>query len=209
MKNFIKAGLVAVALLVNISANAQIPLEFGVKAGVNMSNFGGDSKDIEAKAGFNIGVTVDYAISSELYVLSGLELTTKGAKSKTTTPFGKKQETTMNPMYLQLPVHLGYKLEIAPETKLVFHAGPYIAYGIGGKNKTSIKDDDVTHSTESKFFGDKGCDKLDLGVGLGVNVEFGKIGVGLGYDFGLNNISGNSSAKMKNQNTYLTVGYKF
>jgi hypothetical protein len=209
MKNFIKASLVAVALLVNISANAQIPLELGVKAGVNLSNFGGDIENYEAKAGFNIGITVDYAIASELYLLSGLELTTKGAKSKETIYNGTKQETSINPIYLQLPVHLGYKLEMAPETKLVFHAGPYIAYGIGGKAKESKKINDVNHSTDTKIFGDNGYDKLDIGVGLGASVELGKIGVGLGYDFGLNNISGESAYKVKNQNAYLTVGYKF
>ncbi|MDR2954228.1 MAG: PorT family protein [Prevotella sp.] len=51
--------------------------------------------------------------------------------------------------------------------------------------------------------------RFDFGVGLGAGAEFGKIGVGLGYDFGLANISDESGFSIKTQNAYLTLGYKF
>lgn len=214
MKTILKTSLIAIALLLGISANAQEkPLTFGVKAGMNLSNFSGDG-DSDSKIGFNAGVTVDYALSSDLYLLSGLELTTKGAKaeySESESGVSVKYKATATPMYLQLPVHLGYKLTVTEGTKIVFHAGPYIAYGIGGKTKTKASANalsiDINHEDKEDFFGDEGAKRFDFGVGLGAGVEFGKIGVGLGYDFGLTKLydEGNS----KNMNAYLTVGYKF
>lgn len=223
MKTIIKTSLLAIALLIGISANAQDkPLTFGVKAGMNLSNFSGDGADgSDAKIGFNVGFTVDYALTQDLYLMTGLDFTIKGAKDKG--EFYEEiegidveidGEVKANPMYLQLPVHVGYKMNIAENTKIVIHAGPYIAYGLGGKMKisgkasaggVSVPIDDI----KTDFFGDDAYDRFDFGLGMGVGVEFGKIGAGLGYDLGLTNISGDSDYKVRNMNAYLTVGYKF
>lgn len=210
MKKIFKTSLFIMALFLAINANAQdSPIQLGVKAGANMSNFGGDIKDTKAKFGFNVGVTLDYNFTPNVALLTGLEFTTKGAKAKDTE---YTKDASANAMYLQLPVHVGYKLDVAEGTKIVFHAGPYIAYGIGGKSKST--DEGVKEKDD--FFGseeDGGFKRFDFGVGAGVGAEFGKIGVGLGYDFGLTNIAHKAeegeSFKVKNQNAYLTVGYKF
>ncbi|MDL2303325.1 PorT family protein [Dysgonomonas sp. OttesenSCG-928-D17] len=221
MRTILKTSLVAIALLIGVSASAQdTPITFGVKVGANLSNFSGDL-DMDAKFGFNAGVTLDYAFTPDVYLLTGLEFTTKGAKRKT-----GDNSFTMNPMYLQLPIHVGYKLTVADNTRLVFHAGPYVAYGLGGKTTTKT----AGIKTKGDFFGsekDGGYKRFDFGVGLGVGAEFGKINVGLGYDFGLLNIARggyegsfdlgdfgtieieSSDYKVRNMNAYLTVGYKF
>lgn len=226
MKTF-KIILIASVLAFTIHANAQdSPARFGIKGGVNLSDFSGDLKDTESRLGFNVGITLDYAFTSDIYLMTGLELTTKGVKAE----FSKSEQVTdlvtektivkMSPMYLQLPVHVGYKLNIADNTKLVFHAGPYMAYGIGGKAKyevrTTSSEGISDESYKENFFGKNGAAKrFDFGLGLGVGVEFGKIGVGLGHDFGLLNIAKNykgsegTNLKMRNTNGYLTVGYKF
>jgi len=222
MKTFFKASLIAVALLLGISLNAQDkPLTFGVKAGMNLANFGGDGADgMDAKIGFNVGVTVDYALTQDLYLLTGLEFTMKGAKDKGSismidedfevVSFEGKQ--TCNPMYLQVPIHLGYKLAIDDNTKIVLHAGPYLAYGVGGKVNTKGTYTEAGQAfsidSDTDFFGKDKFKRFDLGLGLGVGAEFGKIGVGLGYDFGLLNIA-DGGDKVRNMNASLTVGYKF
>ena len=46
MRTILKSSLVVVAFLLAVSINAQDkPLTFGVKAGMNLSNFGGDGAD--------------------------------------------------------------------------------------------------------------------------------------------------------------------
>lgn len=201
MKTMIKTCFIAVAILLGVNANAQDkPLEFGVKAGVNLSNMTGDINNTDAKVGFNVGVTMDYALSPDVYLLTGLELTTKGFKY--TSSLGK---VTLNPMYLQLPVHVGYKLAVAEGTKVVFHAGPYVAYGIAGK--ATVKND--LGKEKENVFSTGGLKEFDFGLGIGAGLEFGKIGVGLGWDFGLVNVWDADNVKVKNMNGYLSLGYKF
>lgn len=206
MKTIIRMSLVAVAMIFCVAVNAQVSL--GVKAGVNLSNYGGDIDDTDAKAGFNVGLTAEFGLPlTSMYILSGLELNTKGAKYE---EGGYK--LTSNAMYLQLPVHFGYRISALETFGVSFHAGPYIAYGIGGKTKIE--------GVKFDTFGDDGLKEFDFGLGLGVNAEFSKLSVGIGYDFGLANIARNiemeigdlnlkSDVKVRNMNAYLSVGYKF
>ncbi|MDR2954226.1 MAG: PorT family protein [Prevotella sp.] len=202
MKTIIRTTLILAVLIFGINtANAQIgPLSLGIKAGVNLSNV----TDGDAKVGFNGGVTVDFALPADLYLMSGLEYSLKGAKID-------EIDTKLNLSYLQLPVHLGYKLDIISGAKIVFHAGPYVGYAVDGKWKSGGVSVDAFGDEIAQVAG--GIAKLkrfDFGVGLGAGVEFGKIGVGLGYDFGLADIyDGNLDGSIKNKNAYLTVGYKF
>ena len=113
-------------------------------------------------------------------------------------------------MYLQLPVHYAYKMDVTPGTRIVFHAGPYVAYGIGGKRNASIGNIDADWDVDN-IFGDAMTQykPFDAGLGLGVGAEFGPILVDLGWDMGLVNISNADNGDIKNQNAYLSVGYKF
>ncbi len=214
MKSIFKTSLIAVVLLIGITASAQEkPLTFGVKAGVNLSNMGGDASGTDAKIGFQGGVTLDYAITPELYIISGLNVSTKGFKMKDVemdfSDWGKGDysgDVTFNPIYLELPIHLGYKLRVADNTKLVFQAGPYLAYGVGGK--ATIKKN-IGGEEKGNVFSTGGLKEFDFGFGGAVGAEFGKIGVNLGYDFGFVNVADTDEGKFKNMNAYLTVGYKF
>ncbi len=201
MKTIIKTSLVALALLVSVGASAQLPVSFGVKAGANLSNL--SEGDMDAKVGFNVGITADINVAPSLYVLTGLELTTKGAKYDAEV-LGIKSSVTLNPMYLQLPIHVGYKLEVVPGTNIVFRAGPYLAYGLGGKSTVKV----AGEKQKNDFFGDDGADRFDFGIGGGVGAEFGKISATLGYDFGLTKLWDADGAP-KNRNAYLSLGYRF
>lgn len=224
MKKIYKLGFIALFSVLGINASAQSPITWGVKAGVNLSNasikdYQGDSK---AKVGFQVGVTAEYAITNDFYLQSGLSFTTKGSKgewTETVLNTTAKAETTINQMYLQLPIMAAYKLEVVPGTKIVFNAGPYLAYGLGGKSKTkwstnsSIVDLDYENE-EYDTFDDGNLKKFDFGLGAGVGVEFGQIVVGLNYELGLTNIADNKDsdykdASYKNRNASLTVGYRF
>ena len=206
MKTIIKTSLIAIALLIGVSANAQkSPVIFGVKAGINLSSVGGDSDGADSKVGFQVGVTMDIPLTQEFYVASGLNFTTKGFKVNGFAYENSYADTKFNPMYLELPIHIGYKLPVAENTKLNFHAGPYIAYGVGGKFSAKVGG----HKGDVNVFSTGLLKEFDAGFGLGAGSEFGKIGVGIGYDFGFVNIVDQSGGKLKNQNAYLTLGYKF
>ncbi len=137
-------------------------------------------------------------------------------------------DATADAMYLQLPLHFAYKINLAPDTRLVLHAGPYAAYGVGGKTttKSSVKvlgnvpanqkaavDEAVkklnTKSEVNTFDKKAGYKPFDAGVGAGVGAEFGSFFVDLGWDMGLLNIARTKDSSLKTQNAYLSIGYKF
>jgi hypothetical protein len=210
----LKVTLIAVAILIGTNAGAQnSPVTFGVKGGVNLSNFRGDVEQNKPIFGFNAGVTMDYAFAPGMYLMTGLELTTKGTKQEEKED-GDSWKETMSPMYLQLPVHFGYKIDVAPGTRVVLHAGPYVAYGIGGKSTIKLNGKEIGSTnifSDTEIDGEKipAAEAFDYGVGLGTGIEFGKITIGLGYDLGLANFTGVKEVKMHNMNAALTVGYKF
>lgn len=214
MKTIIKTSLIAIALLIGVNASAQDkPVTFGVKAGVNLSNVGGDATGTDAKIGFQVGLTLDYALTQDVYLLSGLNFTTKGFKLKNAaldfSELGLGDyvgDVTVNPIYLELPIHIGYKLKVAENTKITFQVGPYLAYGIEGKATAKYSGGEES----GNVFSTGGFKEFDFGFGLGVGAEFGKIAANIGYDFGFVNVADtNGNGKLKNRNAYLTFGYKF
>ncbi|NDV96978.1 PorT family protein [Dysgonomonas sp. 521] len=216
MRIIIKTGLAAIVFLIAISVNAQDkPLTFGIKAGMNISNFSGDGvDDSDARIGFNAGVTLDITLTPDVYLLTGLEFTTKGAKTKglvnATDASGALIEGSgkCNPMYLQLPLHIGYKIGTLGDMRFVVHTGPYIAYGIAGSYKVDGKAAGM-ESIDTDIFSSAFFKKFDMGLGFGVGAEFGKICTAINCDFGLINISKMEGEKIRNMSVAISVGYKF
>lgn len=195
MKNFIKISFVALALLLGTNASAQLlPVSLGIKGGVNLSSMDIKGAKTKSKAGYNAGLTLDVNLPANLAIMTGLEVTTKGAKAK-------GGDGTINATYLQLPVHMGYRLKLVPGVSAHFDLGPYFAQGLGGK----VKED----GEKSNTFGDDALKKFDWGLGVGVGVTFlGKFQVRAGYDHGFANIA-REEGNVKNRNAFLSVGYKF
>lgn len=173
-------------------------VSWNAKAGLNLSNWtGADVQGNNAKLGFKIGVGMEYAFNNIWSLQPSLFLSTKGTKYSES---GLK--VTVNQMYLDLPVYVQARVHIEGDTNLIFSAGPYIAYGIGGKISSNIS------SNDADTFGNDGLDEFDAGVGFGVGLEFGKVLVGLDGQVGSVNLKDVEGAA-KNINFSVTLGYKF
>lgn len=206
-------ALLAVSGIVTAQEN-----RFSIKGGITASNFTGDDlNDKSAKIGFNVGLGADFGITPNVSIQSGLYLLSKGAEFKAGTE-SVNLKRKVNALYLQVPVHAALKFDVAPDTKVVLHAGPYAAYGIGGKTKlegnigsTSLKltEYDTFAKVESNNYVGLGYKRFDAGLGIGFGAEFGQFLVDLGWDMGLINISQWNNGKVKNQTGYLSVGYVF
>jgi hypothetical protein len=234
-----KKIVLVLAMVAVVGAVCAQGLSLGIKGGANMSNlYGKEVKDTKMKLGFNVGVAADYEFESNVAIQSGLYFTTKGAKLSSTNIDQKvgdiklsgTVDKTANAMYLQVPLHLAYKIDVTPGARVVLHAGPYAAYGVGGKisgkstvkvsgNVTAdqkaavdaaLKQINASTTTSVNTFDKKmGYKPFDAGVGIGVGAEFGSLLVDLGWDMGLLNISRNKDVNVKNQNAHLAVGFKF
>jgi hypothetical protein len=201
MKN-LRFTLFAVVLFVVTVANAQV--SFGVQGGINLSTI--SDRDAEPKVGFNIGVLTDIDLTHNMGIRSGVFFTTKGMREVKSLICGETGTIryTTNLMYLQLPVHIAYRIDVSPGTRVVFHAGPYIAYGVDGTIRRNGGDRTDAFGCRTTQF-----QPFDWGLGIGVGVEFNRILVGIGWDFGLFEISNRSGERARNQNAFLSVGYRF
>lgn len=230
MKKF-KLSLI-IAMLGIVSLVSAQSASLNVKGGLNMSSFYGNNlsgKDV--KPGYHAGIALDLEFADDISLQTGLYFTSKGAEyshfepqteDKAANGFDGYVEYSVSANYIHLPLHLAYKMDVTPSTRVFFHAGPYFAYGVSGK-RNYIKGWEKGNYTEvlgpenANTFSDEGGFKpFDMGLGLGVGAEFGVIVIDLGWDMGFKNISKMNRGiakinkeKIKNQSTYLSIGYKF
>lgn len=205
MKHLLKLSFISLALLLATNVNAQsLPVSMGIKGGINVSN--SSSKTTKSKVGYNAGLTLDVNLPSNVAIMTGLEITSKGVKMK-------DADLKVDATYLQLPIHIGYKMEVAPGVTAHFDIGPYFAQGVWGKTKGTLpieglvgqENVDVNQNT----FGDDVLKRFDWGIGIGVGTTFmGKFQLLAGYDHGIAS-SKIMGEKLRNRNAFLSLGWKF
>ncbi len=182
-----------VACVMSLSAQGTFVPEITV--GMNVATVNQDG--VTSRIGFHAGVRGDYYFSGQdgAYLNAGLLLSLKGYKVEADW-FDETVKETLNPYYLELPIHFGYKYSITDNVAVFADFGPYFAVGLFGKTEGY----DV--------FGDDGIKRFDMGLGLRGGVEFNnKFNVSLGYDWGMLDII--DEVKVKNRNFMLSLGYKF
>jgi hypothetical protein len=186
--------------------------KFGILAGPNFSSatvknaIPGSGKETgDLVVGVRAGVTVDLPLAEEFYIGTGLLYAGKGSKDKD----NNNLKTTLS--YLQLPINFVFKPEVG-NGWLNLGAGPYVAYGIGGKHKGTIGN----VSTELDPYDDESTiaklKRFDAGLGIVAGYEM-KQGLyfGLNADLGLVNAYDNTDndRSWKNTSFGVSLGYKF
>lgn len=155
MKKFLMTAVLGMFALAGFSQ-----VKWDAKFGMNFSNM---TKIDESKAlpGFTLGVGMDYGFNENWSLQSGLMISSKGFKFKEGDWKGKYR-----PIYLDIPILAAYKFNISDNTKFVINAGPYLAIGLGGKNKETDEED-------IKLFDKDGYDwkRFDLGIQYGIGLE--------------------------------------
>lgn len=215
-------------MLALFSMGAYAQVSWNAKAGMNISNWSGDygvSQSTNSKLGFKMGVGMEYGFNKMWSIQPSLFLSTKGMKV-TDAPMAKGVyeitdfSYTVNQVYLEMPINAQVRFAVCKKMNIVVAAGPYFAYGIGGKATSKTTVNGVTVELSSNTFGDKAnegeapdlnLNKFDAGIGTGVALEFSKLSLGLETQFGLTNLikGDNSSESVKNTNIGLTLGYRF
>lgn len=210
-------------LVCGLTANAQ-GFHYGVEAGINLSHPDMTySTTTKTRVGAVVGVRGEYDFQSNtngLYISAALKWAQKGHKTESFLGHNGvpnsyvKGKVTLN--YLELPIHIGYKLALSNQVSLFGEAGPYIGYAAWGKTKYDVIGQNQT--IEKKVF-DKndGFKRFDAGVGIDLGVQLYKhYQVRLGYERGLTQIENNKNipagspkSKYHNSNFNITLGYTF
>jgi hypothetical protein len=138
----------------------------------------------------------------------------------------------MNELYIQLPIMMAARLNLGKNYSASLSAGPYIAYGIGGKTSGEMEEYDYSSeynpNRSYRFridtFGNRIDDKMgnkrfDAGLMFGLNIEYHKFIFGAELQLGmikvndqLDNLlqsSGIEKFSPKNLASFFTVGYRF
>ncbi len=182
-------------------------VSFNVKAGLNLSSYIGENSDnSKFKPGVRLGVGMEYQFNEMVALQPSLFFSQKGAKYSGDYKGNiadADADVKINQLYLELPINVQFRFNIADNTNLVVNAGPYLACGIAGKSKMDMGNVEYKEDT----FGDDALKRFDAGLGVGVALEFGKIIAGLEGQFGLVDVQ--KVGNPKNMNFSIVVGYKF
>jgi len=197
---------------------------YGVKDGLNLSkvfakdNLGNYNEDAMWKTGFHAGATVEFKLNKLWSLETGLLLSTKGYKSMfEDTAFGDfvKSESTTSLYYIDIPFNFKAGFTVK-NSKFYASLGPYIGFGIYGKEKGEFTFQGQTESFDEpiEWGSDEENDKvrrLDFGFAMGIGLEFKSIQIGFSYHQGLANISAyrQDGATVRNSVLGLSIAYRF
>lgn len=166
---------------------------FGVKAGVNLSNFNrGDVGTQNMRIGFNLGLFTELAVGENFSIQPELLLSTKGNRATYGMSGGVPDilnvegDVKTNLTYIDIPILA--KVTIGEVFNI--HVGPYASYLIGAN---ASGDGDV-------FNGSNEIDRdnfktWDYGLAAGLGVDLDVVTIGGRYNLGLVNVADTRVAK--------------
>lgn len=185
--------------------------QFGLKAGLNVSdiNNGASGTDMKAKTGLYVGVTATIPVSEEFSVQPELIYNQLGAKTNLY-DFGGiigNVSTTTKLDYISLPIMLQYNFP----SNFYVELGPEFSYMISAKQglSTSI----ISPSTDINM---DYLNRLNVGAGFGAGYNLNKnIGINARYTLGLTGLGKDGNVtdyfldSAKNNNLQVGVNFKF
>lgn len=211
-------------LLLSSSLHGQ---RFALKAGLNAANVTGDMEDLQwggsfptnYQANFHLEAAVEYPLSSNFSIQSGLKYNGKGHRhySQATNYFlnlSYVSEVAARLYYLDIPLTLKMRIPKVGCETYVFGGG-YFGVGLHGKrvSKNTFIDRSSEKFERSVEFGDdKGYERIDYGGLLGIGMHFGSLFFEVSYTLGLPDLSNATNfGNLENKNRLLSIslGYQF
>jgi hypothetical protein len=200
---------VATLFAIGFTAHAQ-EIKYGVKAGLNLADWGGDAENTNVRPGLNAGVLAEikfnnFALQPEIvYSQQGTKLTINNYSGNDLT---SSLEMTSKLDYINVPIALKYYVIEG----LSLQAGPQIGFLVSAKEKAKLKANGESVSVEMDA--KDGYEKVDFALfgGIGYDLPIG-IFVQARYNAGLSNINKDPDTvdiELTNNVFSFSVGYKF
>ena len=180
-----KRFLIIPVLMLFLCGTAHSQIRFGVKAGVNFTNFDWSSSNNL------INGNVDNATGWQAGAMLQIKIPVIGLGVQPELLYTVSKANEGNVSYFQIPINLRWQL-IGGPIKPILMAGPYYGYA-------------VNVSKEWK----EALNKTAWGIGVGGGVEIWKFQAMLRYSWGLQNIAKASEFKVKNNVFTVSLGYFF
>lgn len=183
-------------------ATAHAQIQFGVKAGANLSTFtGNDATGAKSLAGFNGGVYANIPIAKSFSFSPELLYSSKGAKYDS---MDYSPAYSLHANYLDIPLLVKY----THSSGFNVETGPQIGFLLSAKAKADgISVDDKQYLNSTEFAWD---------FGIGYDLSSVPLGIELRYDLGLSNLEksvansgGGSSSTGKIHNAVFQLGLRY
>lgn len=192
-----------------LSASAQVTWNAKLGGGIAMCAAGNDEGDMKGVFVGKIGFGLEKPITPDFSIMPSLELALKGTEWSYSAK-GYSHTETYSPIYVQIPVLGAYRLNINDDWNLTIKAGPYFAYGIGGKIKLNEIDHGEQYFDDADMFSDLDAKRFDAGIDAGIDFEYHRFVIGVEYERGFISFApSDADVNIFNQAVYATVGYKF
>ncbi|MFT3935054.1 MAG: porin family protein [Chitinophagaceae bacterium] len=227
-------ALTTLAIATGIATYAQTPAapkaSLFVKGGLNLSNItinkNGDIDDNKTLPSFHVGLQADLPIGAFFAIQPGVFFTGKGAKLESGNTSGNNwYRATTRPYYVEVPVNAVVKLPLGDQSSFFFGAGPYVAIGVGGKNRVEgqVLGASFSRSESIKFSDDDPFTSNEEGSGYNIMRRFdyglnGTVGIqakhamfSVNYGYGLAKLQSGTTSSNDELNKYriwsFTVGF--
>jgi long-subunit fatty acid transport protein len=207
MKKIILSTLLVLAFGFTYAQKAQ----FGLKGGLNSSNFIGDTEgmDFKPRVGFNVGAFAAIELSEKITLQPEILFSTQGAEAENVEAFVNGSiytgDVKFNLSYINIPVMFKYYVA----DKFNLEAGPQIGFLTSAETSTKLDGFNQTVDEDAKDY----FESVDFGFNLGAGYDFTKnVSAGIRYNIGLSNVFKNQpgdDSKIQNSVFSLSVGYKF
>jgi hypothetical protein len=207
------------AIVITSAANAQI-----LKVGVNVANVSttndGDIDEANSLTSFQVGLLLNLKFIPFLNFQPGIIFTGKGSKTEGQTSPTTYYKATSNPYYVEIPANFIFKTP--GPIKLFVGAGPYVAMGIAGRNKTEGKiaginftsdkdiefsDDDPSTLNYEEGSGYGIMRKFDYGVNGIAGLETKKVILSAGYGYGLAKLQSGTNSQADDRNKHRVITF--
>lgn len=231
--------IVFTSLILSYIASNVLAQDISLRGGFNLSNmliksdFGSQSDDYKARPGFHFGGIVNFPLSNNFSIETGILFTTKGYRQNLEFPtpsdsdqliiddeFQESTITTefkirMNLSYIDLPL-AGKMVYDLKDVKIYGLVGPYLGYGVSGQlSGEEIENGEIVNEeTQDIEWGtSNGFKRFDYGLYMGAGIEINNFQIGINYSWGLANINNgpDNSSNQVHRNRALglvSIGYR-
>lgn len=204
----IALALIASASISKLSAQDS-KLQYRVEVGFGLSqinNYGTASNLLFAP---RVSGQVLYNFSKSFGLSSGLGIVNKGEKHQFFYDGGRTYVTSG--WYFQLPLQASYRVDLNTDNRVYIEAGPYLAFGLVGKQKNKASGDAINLFENDRF------NRLEYGLGLSFAYNYRNLYFRLGYENSLSKVvnpNGEFASRVAGGNSAyglisLGVGYQF
>jgi hypothetical protein len=143
--------LSAILILSSVAMQAQ----FGILGGVNFQNINGKNSSGDKLSnglmiGFHAGLNYNIPVSTNFYLQPGLIYTVKGAYNEfynSPLKAAGDYSTTTRISYIEMPLNLLFRPQVG-NGYILLGFGPYVAYGISGKETTQLNSVSIERPVE-------------------------------------------------------------